>query len=372
MMKKLATECILLVFIINLVGCSCGDKGLLTQSPTFINEPSGEESLSETTNKETSIKEENTTVEETTTKIETTVEETTKEAISQTIAATTTTIPPTTEQTTTKTAAQNGTANQSGNTSNDVNTRAVQIVSAVTSSGMTEEQKVRALHDYLVKTVFYDYDGLVNGTYSNEIFTPKGALVNHLAVCQGYAEGFKLLCDKAGITCEVIYGSAYSETMGRQSHAWNVVKLGDQWCQLDVTFDDPIIWNMSESQYKAGANITYAYYLVPDEIIYADHTPESINVQCTSYKYYTVTNLVNSQAEIETIIYNTLKSGTTSIYISFLQSKKNTIEGMISPALQNAVKKYVQEVGRYGNYSMNYTSGGNGVYAHYKLEVKFQ
>lgn len=365
-MKKLATECILLVLIINLVGCSCGDKGLLTQSPTFINEPSGEESLSETTNKETSIKEENTTVEETTTKIETTVEETTKEAISQTIAT------PATEQTTTKTAAQNGTANQSGITPNDVNTRAVQIVSAVTSSGMTEEQKVRALHDYLVKTVFYDYDGLVNGTYLREIFTPKGALVNHLAVCQGYAEGFKLLCDKAGITCEVIYGSAYSETMGQQSHAWNVVKLGDQWYQLDVTFDDPIIWNMSESQYKAGANITYAYYLVPDEIIYADHTPESINVQCTSYKYYTVTNLVNSQAEIETIIYNTLKSGTTSIYISFLQSKKNTIEGMISPALQNAVKKYVQEVGRYGNYSMNYTSGGNGVYAHYKLEVKFQ
>ena len=128
MMKKLATECILLVFIINLVGCSCGDKGLLTQSPTFINEPSGEESLSETTNKETSIKEENTTVEETTTKIETTVEETTKEAISQTIAATTTTIPPTTatpttEPPTTRATAQSGGTNYNGITSDRKSTR---------------------------------------------------------------------------------------------------------------------------------------------------------------------------------------------------------------------------------------------------------
>ena len=366
MIKKLTTACALLVLIINLMGCKCVDTALFTQSPTFSNELSGEGVLAETSNKESYVKEENTTAIETTTKLETTAEETTTESISQT------TTTPATEQTTTKTAAQKGTANQSGITSNDVNTRAVQIVSAVTSSGMTEEQKVRALHDYLVKTVFYDYDGLVNGTYSYEIFNPKGALVNHLAVCQGYAEGFKLLCDKAGITCKVIYGSAYSEIMGRQSHAWNVVKLDDKWYQIDVTFDDPIIWNMSESQYKDGANMSYSYYLIPDEIIYANHTPESIDVRCTSYKYYNVTNLVNSQTEIENIIYNTLKSGKSSINISFLQSNKSAIEEMISPALQNAVKKYVQEVGRYGNYSMNYTSGGNGVYAHYKLEVKFQ
>lgn len=60
---------------------------------------------------------------------------------------------------------------------------------------------------------------------------PYGALVLKKAVCNGYAEGMKLLCDLSGVTCKMISGTADGE-----KHAWNLIKLDKEWYHADLTW----------------------------------------------------------------------------------------------------------------------------------------
>lgn len=87
--------------------------------------------------------------------------------------------------------------------------------------------KIKKIHNYIVKNTDY-----VNGGY-----TAYNALVDHGAVCEGYALEFYLLCKYAGISCRVVTGTAYGSN-SEGNHAWNVVKNGSKWYNMDVTWDD--------------------------------------------------------------------------------------------------------------------------------------
>jgi len=47
------------------------------------------------------------------------------------------------------------------------------------------------------------------------------------------------------IPCKYITGIGISEDPGE--HGWNIVKLGDKWYNIDVTWDDPMHYNTDES-----------------------------------------------------------------------------------------------------------------------------
>ena len=50
------------------------------------------------------------------------------------------------------------------------------------------------------------------------------------AVCEGYSEAFKLICDKYEIPCVLVIST---------DHMWNVVRMDDnKWYAIDVTWDD--------------------------------------------------------------------------------------------------------------------------------------
>ncbi len=90
--------------------------------------------------------------------------------------------------------------------------------------GWSDEAKLTYLHDYLVTHCQYDL------TYSR--YTAYDAIVEHSAVCQGYALAYTDLVRKAGI-------SAYLVTSWANNHAWNLVKLGGKRYYVDCTWDDP-------------------------------------------------------------------------------------------------------------------------------------
>ena len=67
-------------------------------------------------------------------------------------------------------------------------------------------------------------------------FSAYGVFVEEIAVCQGYALAYKLLCDRVGIEC-------YMVTSDSMNHAWNIVWLDGSWYHVDATWDDPS-WDM--------------------------------------------------------------------------------------------------------------------------------
>lgn len=54
-------------------------------------------------------------------------------------------------------------------------------------------------------------------------------LFDHTTLCNGYAQFFSLLCNRAGIRCI---------TVTSEGHAWNKVCMGNTWYNVDCTWDD--------------------------------------------------------------------------------------------------------------------------------------
>lgn len=110
---------------------------------------------------------------------------------------------------------------------------------AVVEPGMTDLEKVLALHDYLVLHCAYNWEVATRNdddwwqtTQNKQLATAFGALVNGDAICQSYSLAYKLLLDRLGIGCIMIGSEA-------MNHVWNGVQLGGNWYQTDVTWDDP-------------------------------------------------------------------------------------------------------------------------------------
>jgi hypothetical protein len=107
--------------------------------------------------------------------------------------------------------------------------------------GNEEEQTAQVvlwLHNALCGAAEYDADTAMLAAETGERvggdpYTAYGALVGGLAVSEGYAMAFKLLCDMLGIESVIVTGSRNGE-----SHAWNLVRIGGIWYHIGVAFDD--------------------------------------------------------------------------------------------------------------------------------------
>ena len=88
------------------------------------------------------------------------------------------------------------------------------------------------LHDWLCNNITYasSADGSDQDIY--------GALINRQCVCGGYARAFAYLLRKAGISAEMISGTATDTDGTTGNHAWNAAVLEGQIYYFDVTWDD--------------------------------------------------------------------------------------------------------------------------------------
>ncbi len=126
---------------------------------------------------------------------------------------------------------------------NEIQEKLTEIAGQIFQADMTDEEKELAINQYLCDTISYDEDALVNAEENdflhvdeqyNDSFTAYGALLNGKCVCSGYAAAFKLLSDTAGLESIVVTGILD----GGLSHAWNKIKLEDEWQIVDVTNND--------------------------------------------------------------------------------------------------------------------------------------
>lgn len=96
----------------------------------------------------------------------------------------------------------------------------------------TVYEKVKNIYDYITESVRYDYTNLNNSNYTLK-YTAYAAMENKTAVCQGYAALFYKMAKESGID-EV-------RMITSSTHAWNIVRIGVFYYNLDSTFDEGII-----------------------------------------------------------------------------------------------------------------------------------
>lgn len=118
----------------------------------------------------------------------------------------------------------NSTADRLDAAKEEWNTQTEMILQGARELGSIEE-KEEYVHNVLTRLVEYNAGADMNqSAYS--------ALVRGQSVCAGYARAFQYCMQQLGIPC--YYCTGYSG----ENHAWNIVKLGDVYRNVDVTWDD--------------------------------------------------------------------------------------------------------------------------------------
>lgn len=153
---------------------------------------------------------------------------------------------------------------------------------------MSEFEKERAIHDYIVLNTRYDKENYDNNTVPEDSHNVYGVLIKGVGVCQGYSESMKLLLNRIDIDCIVV-------SAPEMNHAWNIVTIDGEKYHVDVTWNDPIL---DRKKY-----VSYRYLNVPDERMKETHTWNySRYPSCTSDIYSFLWN-ISSPRNIDNYIY---------------------------------------------------------------------
>ena len=102
---------------------------------------------------------------------------------------------------------------------------------------LSEYDRIKAVHDHICENVRYDIVHKTNPGSRHIQSTAYGALYLKTALCQGYAVAAYRLFKELGIEARVITGKATVDGVAER-HAWNIVRIGDTFYDLDITLDD--------------------------------------------------------------------------------------------------------------------------------------
>lgn len=118
---------------------------------------------------------------------------------------------------------------------NEVRAEVERVSKLLFDASMPPEAKIYLAHNYLATSVDYYGADTVSTLERSYVQSAYGALITKKCVCQGIAEAFKRLMDRANVACDVVCG----KIIGHEDyHAWNIVELSDSDCyHVDVTWD---------------------------------------------------------------------------------------------------------------------------------------
>ncbi len=118
----------------------------------------------------------------------------------------------------------NQTALDIDNCKNSFTKKANEIITGALKYTSAYEKEI-FVHDTLLAKLEYQLSAPLNqSAYS--------ALVNGKTVCAGYARAFQYVMQQLGIPCYYCTGYA------GESHAWNIVRMGEHYYNVDLTWDD--------------------------------------------------------------------------------------------------------------------------------------
>ena len=122
--------------------------------------------------------------------------------------------------------------------------KAKSVLLEIIDDEMNDYEKVHAMYDWLADNVIYDRgmtaelskylpgSNEYNTFYSNRSFYAEGALIDGIAVCNGIALAYDILCGIEGIKAYKVNGF----TTNNEYHSWIKVYIDGFWYICDATF----------------------------------------------------------------------------------------------------------------------------------------
>lgn len=194
--------------------------------------------------------------------------------------------------------------------------------------------KCRWIHNYLVKNTRYNHDALRQPDSYPDAFTVFGVLTEKSGVCEGISKTFKLLCDRLGVESLIAFGTSSLEGLGEGiPHAWNIVKIDDDFTHIDVT------WDIGVSE--PCRHTRFDYFCLADNQIRLDHVFEGFpKCKTETLSFFRKRNReFSNNNQLQKYIGFELKKGASVLYFKVIGSKHSP--EMLTKRIQETVSKAV-------------------------------
>jgi|GEM_PF-4164945 len=172
--------------------------------------------------------------------------------------------------------AASGNSTDTPNTTNTIESLAVELE----KTAVTEADKSRAIWLWITDNIAYDVDSFLSGAYIDP--SAEQTLKSRKSVCEGYANLFYALAEAMDLEAAVItgYAKGYGYVEGQVfddgiNHAWNAVKIDNNWQLLDATWGAGVIGSNNEF----GKDYDKSWYLPDPEQFIFSHLPENAEWQ---------------------------------------------------------------------------------------------
>lgn len=217
-----------------------------------------------------------------------------------------------------------------------VSEKMLEIVAECRSAADSEYDRALWLHNWLTANANYDYNFSIYGA--------DGVLMRGTGVCDSYSKAYQLLLRGIGIETMREIGQA-----GGGNHAWNLVKIDGNWCQVDCTWDDP----------GEGGHENHDYFGITDTMMARNHSWTGNYPICDSLANYYFVRLgftpVDSAEELDAVLNAAAAAQQANVKLCYVGPKANY-------SIRNAFPKWFYANNwKYG--LMSYQTGAeNGEY----------
>ncbi len=178
--------------------------------------------------------------------------------------------------------------------------------------GASDYEKIKSVYEYIIDLADYD----ANGRDTQNI---QSVLLYQASVCAGYSKTFQYILNRMGMFCTYITGTIRDGG----DHGWNMVRIGENYYYVDVTWGDPVFANQMEGEGEAMV-INYNYLCCTETELFRTHIPsgdiELPSCLSEDYNYYRLNGYYYETFDYGTIygkLMDSVWNGESSIVMKF-------------------------------------------------------
>lgn len=132
-------------------------------------------------------------------------------------------------------------------------TNTIKLADEICGDCDTDEEKVKAIYNWMIHNFEYDYECEPFIQY----FNVRKTLSTRKGICYDFSHLFAALCRSQNIPCYVVDGDKRNNA--KYHHTWNRVYFNGSWWNMDVTFD--IVQTNTQENLYGFRKIKNAYSL---------------------------------------------------------------------------------------------------------------
>ncbi len=145
------------------------------------------------------------------------------------------------------------------------------LASSIIRGALNSYQKLKAIHDWVARNIYYDMDSLNSGSYKQNDCSSLSVYRTKRSVCQGYSNlsvallrsigipSIGVSCFALGISTKGGWEKQENLTLAA-NHIITFAYVDYRWIMMDITWDSDNVYKNGKYQTKTGMGVSHKYF----------------------------------------------------------------------------------------------------------------